>query len=125
MDRLYNIFQREKERVGDKFTVFYNEKRNLLQYSNNEGTMTVLFDSNKGTEDFYYRSSDAEQGSGLGTLVQQNAEHGHRAKFGKEIFELCSQQFIDLCCDYQFNRDAIGVEKTAKREKARNVYERD
>lgn len=128
MDSLYKIFQREKVRVGDKFTVFYNQKKNLLQYSNNEGTLTVLFDAKKGTEDFYYRPNDTERDSGLGTLIQQNIEHGHRAVLTKEVFDICSQDFIDLCADYQFNRDSIGVERAAtriKREKTRSSFERD
>lgn len=124
-DSLFAVFQREKDRVNDRFTVFYNQKEHLLQYFNDEGTLTVLFDEKKGAENFYYKSRGIESNSKYGTLIQQTADHGHKAVFTKEIFNLCSQNFIDLCADYQYNRESIGIEKAFKREKPRSAFERD
>lgn len=121
MDSLFNIFEREKKRVGDKFTVFYNQKKNWLQYSNNDGALTVVFDAENGSEQFYYRSKDAEKGTGIGKLIQQTIEHGHKARFAKESIDFCPQDFINLCADYQFNRKAIGVELGAEKTTTRTL----
>lgn len=131
MDNLCNIFKREKNRVGDKYTLFYNQRKNSLQYSNDEGVLTVIFDAKREAENFYYCPNNDKGKGTLGVLVQQNIERGQRAVVAKEIFDICSQNFIDLCADYQFNRDAIGVEMKPqratgqKRGKMRSSFERD
>lgn len=115
MDNLYDIFQREKNRVGDEMTVFYNKNRNTLQYKNDEGTLTVQFKPEKGAENFYFRPNTEER-VGIGTLVQENFENGSSVKFHSEIFDI-PQEFINLVQVYQFDRDKIGVEKTGKADK--------
>lgn len=109
MDSLYNIFQREKNRVGDDMTVFYNKNKNSLQYKNDKGTLTVLFKPEERAEDIYYRSSDTAERVGFGTLVQQNTDSGQWAKFSNAIFDI-PQEFIDIAQSYQFDRESIGVE---------------
>lgn len=116
MDSLYNIFQREKNRVGDDMTVFYNKNRNFLQYKNENGTLTVLFKPKERAEDIYYRPNDATEQVDLGTLIQRNTDSGRLAKFGAEIFDL-PQEFIDIAQSYQFDREAIGVETPSERRK--------
>lgn len=125
MDNLYDIFQREKERVGNDVTIFYNKNKNTLQYKNEEGTLTVKFKPEKGAESFYYRPNTTER-VGFGTLVQENYENGKDVKCHSEIFDI-PQRFIDITQDYQFNRDKIGIEKTDKKpKKVRNTsIERD
>ena len=125
MDNLYDIFQREKNRVGDEVTVFYNKNKNTLQYKDNEGTLTVQFKPEKGAENFYYRPNTSER-VGLGTLVQENLENGTSVKFHSEIFNI-PQKFINIVQDYQFDREKIGVEKSDKKPKRIKAagYDRD
>ena len=131
MDNLFNIFQREKERVGDKFTVSYNEARKLLRYTNDEGTLTVVFDDKNQSEDFYFLPEAFKEAQIYGTRVLQITGGGHKGEVPiNNIFSVCSQDFVNLCGDYQYNRDAIGVEKIArtmsKYQKTHNkTYERD
>lgn len=113
MDSLYNIFQREKNRVGDDMTVFYNKNKNSLQYKNEKGTLTVLFKPDERAEDIYYRSNDTTERVGFGTLIQQNTDSGQWAKFGAAIFDI-PQEFIDIAQSYQFDREAIGVERKSE-----------
>lgn len=124
MDNLYNIFSREKQRVGDKFTLFYDQKKQFLRYSNDDGALTVFFDAKQGSEKFYY-TRDVKDFTSFGELIQQSVDHGNKATMLKEAISSCPQAFIDLCNDYQFNRQAIGVENMEKRERQRRSYERD
>lgn len=120
MDRLFNIFQREKKRVGDRFTVYYDKERKAMRYSNSEGTLTVMFDEENGSEDFYYKFA----GENRGLLIQQLIDYGHRGVFSSEIFRLLSQEVINLMSDYRFNRKLIGVEKPSEDKKAQAATEK-
>lgn len=124
MDSLYNIFQREKERVGDEFTVFYSENRNSMQYKNEVGTLTILFQPEEGSEKMYYRSNDEKNRVGLGELVQTLTENGENSRL-TAAFDGIPQEFSELAHSYQFDRDQIGVEKPAQQpKKIKGGYER-
>lgn len=125
MDNLYNIFQREKERVGNDFTVFYNKQKKSLQYRNEEGTLTVLFNEENGSENIHYRPANKEN-VGLGNLVQETTEYGRRGLLSDDFLTM-PKKFQHITQDYQFNRDVIGVEKPKEKEqiKTKNNYERD
>lgn len=111
MDRLFNIFQREKKRVGDRFTVYYDKERKAMRYSNSEGVLTVLFNEEKGSEHFYYKPNSAKRSKGPGILVEEISIFGHKALSYLRSPDLCPQEIIDLIHDYQSNRGEIGVEK--------------
>lgn len=123
MDSLYNIFQREKSRVGNEFTLFYSKPKNSLQYKDNVGTLTVVFDPKNGCEKIYYRN-EADKGVGLGNLVTTITQHGYLAVLEDAFWDL-PDNFTRITRDYQFNRDAIGVEITKEHIKSKNYYERD
>lgn len=116
MDKLYNIFQREKNRVGDDMTVFYNKNKNTLQYKNESGTLTVLFKPEERAEDIYFRPGGTKERVGYGTLVMENMDSGRRALYSQTTFDI-PQEFINIAQSYQFDREAIGVETEAERGK--------
>lgn len=127
---LYDVFKSEVERVGDKFTIFYNEKKQSLQYSNNEGALTVFVGTDPEgfyKESYFYRPADGEQGhipqgygSMIGATMRQNEDGGQRPMFNPTIRDFYPQEFCDLCMDYQRNRDAIGIDEMRTPKKLKN-----
>lgn len=130
MDKLYNIFERESKNIKNNFsdmdiTLHYNKLRNSMDYSNGNGTLTVVFnpDGKEGCEDFYFKGDKYD--TGLGTLVLQTMDEG---KFGVSpdyIISKIPKEFIEIAQRYQFDRNEIGVEKKAEKPKGKNNIERD
>jgi hypothetical protein len=132
-DSLYNIFRKEQARVGDTFEVSYNERNSSLQYRNDKGTMTVIFDMEKGNEDFYFRFKGADKSVGLGENFCNVTNHGESSFMdSKAIARLNKlqppelkeppQEFIDLAAEYFYDRKELGFE--VEKPKSRNSMER-
>lgn len=139
MNKLFDIFQNEKERIDDKnITLYYNKRENSLQYKHPEGTLTVLFDAQNGSERFFYKEAGKridESGKGLGVLVQETENNGTIARLPAydqtqtaKLFDL-PQELINVAQDYQFNRKEMGIElvndKAVKTGKVTHNVERE
>lgn len=122
-DKLYNIFQREKERVGDKYDLFYNEQNCSLQYKDEVGKLTVKLNTKEHSELMYYRPNDSES-KGIGEFVMEMTNGGRRG-YAEIAFDNIPKEFQELCKDYMlyFNRNKIGVE--LPKAKTKSNYERD
>lgn len=116
---LFDIFTNEKERLGDEMTLFYNKNRESLQYKDDTGVLTVLFDKENAAEDFHYKQKD-EAGIGERVLSLQNS--------GKDVIEENSQNvplsFQYILDDYQTNREQIGISENKNIKKGKDEYER-
>lgn len=108
MDRLYNIFEREKDN-NPGFTVKYNKFKNSLEYRNENGKLTVVFnpDNVKGTEEFYFNSGTK---SGLGDYVLKTIDAG-KLGLPTNHFKYLPPEFLEIAQRYQYDRDTIGVEQ--------------
>lgn len=117
MDKLYNIFEREQRNNPD-VTVHYNKFRQSLDYSNENGVLTVVFnpDGKEGCEDFYFKADKYD--SGLGTLMLQTMDEGRFGVSPDYIIKTMPKEFLEIAQRYQFDRDVIGVEK--RNEKPKN-----
>ena len=108
---LYKLFQREKERVGNEFTVYFNKQHNTLQYSDDEGRLTVEFDDREKSERFFYLDlKSGKKHQGLGECVYVTADSGRFGHFADSFMEL-PQRFVDLAQAYQYDREAIGIDE--------------
>ncbi len=114
MNKLYDIFEREKEN-NPNVTVHYNKFRQSLDYSNDNGVLTVLFNPEKdgerqeGCEEFYFKSSRHDKG--LGRLVLKTSGYGSVGVSDEYCIREIPDEFIRIAQRYQFNREEIGVEK--------------
>lgn len=140
MNKLLNIFEREKERVGKDFTIFYNEKKNSIQYSarseetDKVGVLTVVFNPKTMGECFYFTTKDERKPiHGIGELVFQTAYAGQigkgdsnnffpitiKEKMGEEV----GDKFVKLIQSYQFDRKAIGIENAMDKKQQHKKFE--
>ena len=97
MDKLYNIFEREKDN-NPGFTVKYNKFKNSLEYRN---------ENVKGTEEFYFNSGTM---SGLGDYVLKTIDAG-KLGLPTNHFKYLPPEFLEIAQRYQYDRDTIGVEQ--------------
>lgn len=119
MDNLFNIFEREKKNNPD-LTVHYNKFSNSLDYSNENGVLTVLFnpDGNNGCEEFYFKQNKHEKG--FGELVLKTNDYGRIGVSPDYILQELPEEFIKAAQRYQFDRDTIGIEQQKSATKAKN-----
>lgn len=119
MDKLFNIFERERNRLKDEdVTVFYNSKRNTMQYSKDEGTLTVAFNTyedknTEGCEKFTFKP----KGDNASIFIQQTYDFGQYSKLDIDNLLRMPELLRNIAQDYQYNRDAIGVERQPNKEK--------
>ena len=119
---LQEIWQRECVRLQDEgVDIKFNYLSNSMQYSDDKGALTVKLYPNEGTEKIYYREADAPQGSGLGQLVCELHENGHRGnrtkdKSGEDVWKNCdaSMAMNHILNDWFGKREQIGIEDTGK-----------
>lgn len=121
MNKLYNIMRRKQERNPD-VDVYYNEKNKSLQYINNKGVMTVVFNKN-GIEDFYYRSHN-EKDTGLGCKFQSLVGKGTYGKVDSSfMLSKLPYRFLEVAQDYQFNREAMNIDYEQKKHNFQRRYD--
>ncbi len=151
MDNLFNIFEREKNRLSGEMTLFYNKAENYLRYSNDDGRMYVFFDEAKGEEQFYYRGTDEprtlspemkakdeerfknrpeiiERQKKFGACVQVSTNHGETNymitdEAGKIRLYNLPKAFFNAVASYSFDRKEIGIEK--QKPKNKNNYQQE
>lgn len=145
MDKLFNIFEREKNRLGEGITLFYNQAENSLRYSNDEGRMYVFFNEKKGEEQFYYRGNNdprtlspetierdekrfkeypeviARQKK-YGVCVQISTNHGETNRMitddkGEIRLYNLPEAFRNVVTSYTFDRREIGIERQKPKNK--------
>lgn len=96
---IYNIFQKEKERKGNKFAVLYNVMRCTLQYCSDKGTLTVFLNENIGKETFYYRDKSISQ-KGKGIVFQVNSNYGNIVLTAEQSKSRVPKEFQEIANDY-------------------------
>lgn len=129
MNKLFDIFKNEKDRNPDLTVLYFkgNDKldKSLTYFLEGEdgkkSQLKVLF-KNGGIEEFYYRKPDEK---GLGALVQTVADKGRIGELTNEFSDMPAR-FKEVAQSYQYDRDAIGIDKKPNKpyEKPNTSYER-
>ena len=112
-ESLYNIFQREKQRLADEpINVSYNEKSNTIQYKDRDNNvMTVKLCPEEGKDHIFYRQFDAPKGSHFGDVVAVIDTDTKTYADDKRFFPKMSDGFQAIADSWFMDRDDIGVEK--------------
>lgn len=119
MNKLYDIWDRERKRHPE-LTVSYNQNNNTLSYRNDEGRLTVFFNPKEiddrgkrvgkpkeGCEEFrFYPEGDNNK---IGILVYEIQGHGQYGSSNSN-FDKLPENLRKLIADFQFDREAIGIE---------------
>ena len=138
---LYDIFEMEMKRNTDRnVSLFFNKNKNSISYINEQGTLTVVFRSEDGkniippaeqenlkgavTEQIFFKPCDAK-GSDK-KIVLNIAEHGRNAtspvlENGRKGIETLPEIFRQICLEYQYARDEIGLERPEEKKKHRDI----
>lgn len=103
------IYRPESEKGEKHLKCNYDES--LLCYSNNEGTLSVLFHHKSGVEEFYFRKPDEK---GLGDIVQTLSDKGMCGEMPhiNSLLDL-PDGFREIAQSYQFDRNAVGLDTDA------------
>ncbi len=94
---LYHLFKEENERYKDlDITIFYNKARCSMQYSDDTGTMTVLFRKNE----FYWRKAEIREGIGIRFFPDRN----NQPRFDIDILSDMPEKMSGIALDYQYQK---------------------
>jgi hypothetical protein len=116
---LFILFQKEKVRLQDTdIKVFYSEKKQVLGYTKGAEQLLVTFEG--GRELFFYKNKTSHP---VPTPVQQLDRYG-TVGYIKEAFWDMSEDMIKLAQSYQYERNALWINKYYKEKNKRDDYER-
>lgn len=125
---LYSVFANEKARVGDQFTVSYNNKKQQVKYQlEGKGALTVKFGRDvqgANREDFYY-SPEGDSESMLHTNIL--CDNGKTGRIVDDKFFDIPKEFRKIFDDYRDKengvetRKAIGIDKAQAEAKKHKV----
>lgn len=116
---IFDCFTAERKRRPEIDAFYYRKEteRNdaSLRYANQDGVLTVLFKKD-GSEEFYFKQRCER---GIGDKVQVLQDNG---KYGKlfEKFHSMPALFRSIAQDYQYNRQALCLDKQKSIESEKN-----
>jgi uncharacterized protein YehS (DUF1456 family) len=116
---LFRLFTKEKVRLQDTdIKVFYNKEKQTLGYS--KGTEQLLVAFENGREFFSYQNKTSYP---TPVPVQQIDRYGDIG-YIREAFWDMSDDMIKLAQSYQYERNALWINKYYKEKLKRSDYER-